>query len=125
MALNPFYSIIAVIVIVFLAAITLLIKNKKTNIAIVLSGILLLPVALYEYITLFWFWGGDGIFIFFTVPLAYILYIVLHLAILKKHRENKLASIIGKFSMVIVTPILTIATIYLISKVFNIDIHIQ
>jgi len=84
MALNLFCLIIAVTVIAFLAAITLLIKNKKTNIAIILSGILLLPVALYEYIILFWFWGGDGIFCFIAVPFAYILYIILHLVVLKK-----------------------------------------
>ncbi len=74
-----------------------------------------IPLAIFivvEYFMFMWFWGGDGAFAFFGCGISYIIYLALHIfAFLKL--ENKYKKFII-YSAIILTPILSVVTIYLI-----------
>ena len=122
---NPFFALIPIIILV---SIVLLVKNSESNkkgkIVITLIAILLLPVAIYEYFVFLWYWGGDGLFTLIAVPILYSLFMFIQSRIFKRYKENVLISTIGYFTKVLITPVLTVATLYLIAWIFKIDIII-
>ena len=121
-AFNPFFALIAIIIIVSVA---LLIKNNRNNIAIIVIASLLLPVAVLEYFILLWFWGGDGLFTLISAPILYSLFMIIQFKIFKRYKENALINVIGYFSKVLITPVLTVATLYLIAWIFKIHIEVS
>ncbi len=74
-----------------------------------------IPLAIFivvEYFMFMWFWGGDGAFAFFGCGISYIIYLALHIFAFFK-LENKYKKFII-YSAIILTPILSVVTIYLI-----------
>ena len=70
-----------------------------------------------------WFWGGDGAFAFFGCGISFIIYLILHIFIYFKSR-NKFKKIII-YSAVILAPIMSVVTIYLIlAPLLGINIQI-
>ena len=73
------------------------------------------PLAVFvliEYFVFMWFLGGDGAFAFFGCGISFIVYLALHIFAYFKV-QFKLKKIII-YSAIILTPILSIITIYLI-----------
>ena len=74
-----------------------------------------IPLAIFiliEYFMFMWFWGGDGAFAFFGCGISYIVYLALHIfAYFKVQLKFKKVII---YSAIILTPILSVITIYLI-----------
>ncbi len=81
----------------------------------VILFLLHIPLAIFlmvEYFVFMWFWGGDGAFAFFGCGISYIIYLALHIFAFFK-LENKYKKFII-YSAIILTPILSVVTIYLI-----------
>ena len=72
----------------------------------------LVVFALFEYFMFMWFWGGDGAFAFFGCGISFIIYLALHIFAFIKMKEKFKKFII--YSAIILTPILSVITIYLI-----------
>ena len=74
-----------------------------------------IPLAIFllvEYFVFMWFWGGDGEFAFFGCGISFIIYLVLHIfAYFKANGKFKKVII---YSAIILTPILSVITIYFI-----------
>lgn len=49
-------------------------KQKTINIILYIVSV---PIALFEYFVLFWFWSGDGVFTLILTPLTFITYLIL------------------------------------------------
>jgi len=65
-----------------------------------------------EYFMFMWFWGGDGAFAFLGCGISFIIYLALHIfAYFKVHLKFKKIII---YSAIILTPILSVITIYMI-----------
>ena len=94
--------------------------NRKMIIAIVASAF----IALFEYFVLLLFWGGDGTFTFFATPIAFIIYLMLQFILLKHFHNLIIFKNIIKFSMVLLTPLLSMGTVWLIAKIIGINITI-
>lgn len=92
---------------------------------LVICIVLAIPAALFEYFVLFWFWGGDGIFTFIGVPIVFILCIGLHILLINKYGDIMLLNRILKFSLVLSTPVISMAMVWLFAKIFGVDITIQ
>ena len=99
--------------------------NFKNKLVYLLLWVLKAPSILFEYFALFWFWGGDGVFTFISIPVNYIVYCILQIFILKKYKENIRVKKVLINSIVFITPVLSVATSYLIAKIFNIEIQIH
>ncbi len=84
-----------------------------------------LPIMLFEYFVLFWFWGGAGIFNFFTTPIVFAVYLVGLVHLKKKLRVEPLINMVIKILLTAIVPILTIATVWLLALLFGIDVVIQ
>ncbi len=87
--------------------------SAKMKRAIIL--LLHIPLAIFtliEYFMFMWFWGGDGAFAFFGCGISFIVYLALHIFAYFKfqHKFKKLIV----YSAIILTPILSVITIYLI-----------
>ena len=92
----------------------------------VIMFLLHIPLAvfvMYEYFMFMWLWGGDGAFAFFGCGISFIIYLTLHIFIYFKS-GNKFKKIII-YSAVILTPIISVVTIYLIlAPLLGINIQI-
>ena len=81
----------------------------------VILFLLHIPLAIFlmvEYFMFMWLWGGDGAFAFFGCGISYIIYLALHIFAFFKV-ENKYKKFII-YSAIILTPILSVVTIYLL-----------
>lgn len=81
------------------------------------------PILLYEYFVLFWFWGGDGVFTLVSTPIAFIAYLMG-----VKYLKRKIIlknTLIFKISAAISLPVLTMLTVWLIAWFLKIDIVIM
>lgn len=92
---------------------------------LVICIVLAIPAALFEYFVLFLFWGGDGIFTLIGIPIVFILCIGLHILLIKKYSDIMLLNRILKFSLVLSTPVISMAIVWLFAKIFRVDITIQ
>jgi len=74
-----------------------------------------IPLAIFimvEYFMFMWFWGGDGAFAFLGCGISFIIYLALHIfAYFKVQLKFKKIII---YSAIILTPILSVITIYMI-----------
>ncbi len=78
---------------------------------------------MYEYFMFMWFWGGDGAFAFFGCGISFIIYLTLHIFIYFKSGSKFKKIII--YGAVILTPIISVVTIYLIlAPLLGINIQI-
>ncbi len=89
------------------------------------AAIVLIPATIFEYFVLIWFWGGDGLFTFWATPIAFIMYLIAHIVFMKIFHDEIIIGTVLKFSAVLLTPILSIATVWLIAKLLGIAIIIQ
>ena len=81
----------------------------------VIIFLLHIPLAIFtfiEYFMFMWFWGGDGAFAYFGCGISFIIYLLLHIFAYFKVNEKLKKVII--YSAIILTPILSVITIYLI-----------
>ena len=74
-----------------------------------------IPLAIFlmvEYFMFMWFWCGDGEFAYFGCGISFMIYLALHVfAFLKANNKFKKFII---YSAILLTPILSVLTIYLI-----------
>lgn len=99
-------------------------KEAKTPLFILVK-ILAAPVIFIEYLTLFWFWAGDGTFNLIAIPAIYLLFLLAHFIFLKRHKEDKKLKRLIVNSIIIFIPILSIVMLVLVGKAFNIDVHVE
>lgn len=95
------------------------------KIILTILTILSVPLALFEYFVLFWFWGGDGRFAFFTTPICFLFYMGAIIFLIKRNKEIMWLCTVLKFAAVLVTPILTMVTVWLLAAILGISITIQ
>ena len=96
-------------------------KRKIINI---ITYIVLLPIILFEYFVLFWFWGGADAFNFILTPVVFSVYLITILHLSKKNRVKSLLTLLVKPICVLILPILTIVTVWLFAIIFGINIII-
>ncbi len=96
-------------------------KQKVINI---IAYIVSAPIVLFEYFVLFWFWGGGDAFNFILTPIVFGVYLVAVLHFNKMNRVKSFFVWLVKLICVLVLPILTIATVWLLAIIFGVDIII-
>ena len=87
--------------------------------------ILKIPIILFEYFILIWFWGGDGLFTLISVPFIFGIFGIMYMIGIKKNKENKRIAKVLTNSFVFFTPILSAAITYLIALLFGVEIEIH
>ena len=88
----------------------------------VLLHILLTVFVAFEYFVFLWLWSGDGLFTLLGCGISYMVYFALHIMAICK-APDKYKIII--YSAVILTPILSVATVYcLLAPMFGISISV-
>ena len=85
---------------------------EKKRAIIFLLHIPLAIFTLIEYLMFMWFWGGDGAFAFFGCGISFFVYLALHIFAYFKVLHKFKKTIV--YSAIILTPILSVFTIYLI-----------
>lgn len=95
------------------------------KVVLCLGIIVSIVIAICEYLLLLIYWGGDGVFAFFAVPIVYTLFLLIQLLIYIKHKMNVRTKKILKYSMIFLTPLLTICIINVFAMVFGINISIM
>jgi hypothetical protein len=98
---------------------------SKEKFLFIIGIILLVPIVGFEYFGFLWFWFGDGEFNRITVPLTFIVILILHIVLINKYKEKKLVSRILKFSTFAVNPLLTMVLVEIIAKIIGVDITIM
>lgn len=98
--------------------------SKQKNILIIFT-ILLVPIVSFEYFVFIWFWFGAGKFNLITVPITFIVILIVHISLIIKYNEEKFICRILKFSALAINPILTMVLIEIIAKIVGVDINIQ
>lgn len=88
----------------------------KLKFLLIGSIVLSIPVALLEYFVLFWFWSGDGTFTLVATPIAFITYFVIQICLMKKISNYTTIQTVLKFTMILLTPLLSMLTVWLIAK---------
>ena len=96
----------------------------KQTLCKVLILIIVLPIALFDYLVFAWFWTGDGTFSLIATPIAFVLYLLLLIFIKKRFTLSHLWNIISRLAIILLTPILSMFTVSLIALLFGIDISI-
>ena len=92
---------------------------------LILAVIISIPLAFFEYVALFWIWGGDGSFTLYTTPIVFVLYSILHIVAIKKFKDMWIAKTILKFSAILITPVLSAAlTVFWLAEILGITIFI-
>ncbi len=90
---------------------------------IFLLHIPLTALVLFEYFAFMWFWSGDGSFAFFGCGISFIIYLTLH--IFAWHKASDKFRKLVLYSAVILTPILSVVTVYLVlAPLFGVQIQI-
>ncbi len=73
--------------------------------------ILLAVFAAFEYFCFIWLWTGDGEFTLIGCGISFIIFLAIHILLLFKTQNRMLKRIIV-YSAIILTPILSIITVY-------------
>ncbi len=97
----------------------------KQRIINILLYIAIVPIVLYEYFVLFWFWGGADTFNFILTPVIFAIYLIAILYLKKKIKVKSSLDLLVKLFYVLILPILTIVTVWLFALLFGINIIIQ
>ena len=96
-------------------------KQKIINILLCMT---IIPIVLFEYFVLFWFWGGADAFNFISTPIIFFIYLIAIMYLKKRiNLKGSLVFFVSFFSMVIL-PILTIFTVRVFALLFGINIKI-
>lgn len=119
------FEVIITLVCLFIALIYILLRQNKYKAVKILCFIILIPIIICEFLVLFWFWGGDGKFNFFVVPIVFLFYLFLHIVLIKKYKQLRVPTLVLKISIFILITPLTLSTVWLVSRIFGIDINIQ
>lgn len=83
-----------------------------------------IPVVLFEYFVLLWFWGGSDIFNLISTPIVYIAYLIIIILIKKKIKPKNSSYLLIEISSAIILPILTMATVWLLALFLGVEIVI-
>lgn len=97
---------------------------KEKIINFVLS-VMSFPIVLFEYMLLFWFWGGADIYNFILTPVIFITYLISLTYFTKKIKKRRPLSLPLKILVIISLPILTIITVLIFAILFGINIVIM
>lgn len=96
----------------------------KLGIVYGLLVIVSIPIIIFEYGMLLWYWAGDGFFNLLAIPIVLCLYltafICLKKKILSKKSEGKLHTALNLLTALLI-PILTVLTVQLIALLFGIE----
>ncbi len=95
------------------------------NILRIIFLMIALPVVVFEYIILVWFWGGADTFNFFATPLTYIIYLLISVYLKKKLKNNNIDNLLYNVTIAITLPILSMFTVWIMAMVFGVSIIIQ
>lgn len=96
-------------------------KHKIANIVLYAVSV---PVALFEYFVLVWFWSGAGIFNLILTPLIFIIYLIIIMYLKKKCKIRNLLLLHTKLFTTLILPLLTIITVWLFAFLLGIKIII-
>ncbi len=96
-------------------------KQKAINFIICVVSV---PIILYEYFVLLWFWGGSVIFNLILTPTVYATYMISIVYFSKKIQIKSYLALPVKIICVLALPILTMATVWLLAFLFDVEIVI-
>ncbi len=96
-------------------------KQKTINIIIYVVSV---PIVIFEYFVLFWFWGGADVFNFILTPVIFVIYLITILYLKKKIKVKSTIALPVKLIYILILPILTIVTVCLFAILFGINIII-
>lgn len=80
------------------------------------------PILLFEYFVLTWFWGGADTFNFILTPVVFVIYLITVFFVNKKIKVKSSLASLMKLLYAVILPILTMATVQLAALIFGIDI---
>ena len=97
----------------------------KQQIINIILYIVLGPIVLFEYVVLFWFWGGADTFNFISTPIIFVIYLLALMYIKKKINIKSCLTPYVRFFSVVILPILTVFTVWVFALLLGIKILIQ
>lgn len=95
--------------------------KKTSNIIICAVSV---PIVLFEYLILLWFWGGADVFNFILTPVIFAIYLIGLIYFKKRIKVKAFLDFLIKVLIVISLPILTIASVRIFALLLGINIMI-
>ena len=96
----------------------------KSKILNVVLYVVFVPVALFEYFILFWFWGGADVFNLILTPAVFAACMITVMYVMKRIKVKKSSVLYVKIFSVLILPVLTIAIVWLSAVLLGINIHV-
>ena len=92
---------------------------------LIISSVILAPIALLEYFTLFWFWCGDGAYMMIAVPAFFIACLLPQLFLFARNKESQILRTVLIYTMIFLAPVLAVCGSYLLAWICGIQITIM
>ena len=96
----------------------------KSKILNVVLYVVFVPIALFEYFILFWFWGGAGVFNLILTPAVFVTCMITVMYFKKRIKLKKFSALYVKIFSVLILPVLTIAIVWLSAILLGININV-
>ncbi len=96
-------------------------KRKIISITLYIVSV---PMVLFEYFTLFWFWGGADIFNFISTPVIFVIYLIAVMHLKKKYKTKDHLAVLINILLISILPALTIVTVWVLALLLGINITI-
>lgn len=94
------------------------------RILLIVCHIILAPVVLLEYLILFWFWFGDGLYMLVAVPVLFVVFVLVQEYFRSKFRENRIVDIALRYGMGLASPVFAVCFAYLLAWICGIQISV-
>lgn len=97
----------------------------KRQIINIILCVAIVPIVLFEYFVLFWFWGGADAFNFISTPIIFVIYLIAIMYLKKKINVKSSLTLLVRIFSVVILPVLTILTVWIFALLLGINILIQ
>lgn len=97
----------------------------KQRIINIILFVVTVPIVLFEYFILFWFWGGADAFNFISTPIIFVIYLIAIMYLKKKINVKSSMTLLVRIISVVILPVLTIFTVWVFAILFGMNILIQ
>lgn len=97
----------------------------KQQIINIILCVAIVPIVLFEYFVLFWFWGGADAFNFISTPIIFVIYLIAIMYLKKKINVKNSLTLLVRIVSVVILPVLTILTVWIFALLLGINILIQ
>lgn len=97
----------------------------KQQIINIILCVVTVPIVIFEYFVLVWFWGGAGVFNFISTPIIFVIYLIAIMYLKEKINVKSSVALLVKIFSVVILPVLTIFTAWVFALLLGINILIQ